>query len=229
MNQHTLKSFDADIGGMRGNVTAMGSLVLGQLSRSLDALDLGDLQLAEQVLADERMVNRYHLQADRLCSQILATRQPMAADLREVIGAIHAVDDLERIGDEAKRIARRAQALAPRVGRDALPLARMRALGEIVLAMLSDALDAYARRDARVAASLRARHAQVDSARDSFEKELRVLAAADPASTDGAMDLAFVLQLLGRVSEQSLDIAESVVNVVEGVDERHSGSSVTGA
>ena len=229
MNQHTLKSFDADIGGMRGNVTAMGSLVLGQFSRSLDAVDLGDLRLAEQVLDDERLVNRYHLQADRLCSQILATRQPMAADLREVIGAIHAVDDLERIGDEAKRIARRAQALAPRAGRDALPLARMRALGEIVLAMLSDALDAYARRDARVAASLRARHAQVDTARDSFEKELRGLAGTDPASTDGAMDLAFVLQLLGRVSEQSLDIAECVVNVVEGVDERHSGSPVTGA
>ena len=229
MNQHTLKSFDADIGGMRGNVTAMGSLVLNQFSRSIDAVDLGDPKLVEQVLADEQLVNRYHVQADRLCSQILATRQPMAADLREVIGAIHVVDDLERIGDEAKRIARRAQALAERGRRDALPLPRMRALAEIVLAMLAQALDAYQRRDARVAASLRARHAQVDSARDSFEKELRELAAGDPASTDGAMDLAFVLQLLGRVSEQSLDIAECVVNVVEGVDERHSGAPVTGA
>ncbi|HWS76664.1 MAG TPA: phosphate signaling complex protein PhoU [Quisquiliibacterium sp.] len=226
MNQHTLKVFDADIGGMRGNVTAMGTLVLAQFSRSLDAVDLGDLQLAAQVVADEALVNRYHIQADRLCSQILAKRQPMAADLREVIGAMHAVDDLERIGDEAKRIARRAEALAQRPGRDGLPLARMRALGEIVLAMLSDAMGAYSRRDALVAAALRARHAQVDAARDSFEKALRAQAAAEPGATEGAMDLAFVLQLLGRVSEHSLDIAECVVNVVEGVDARHSAAPV---
>lgn len=228
MNQHTLKFFDADIAGMRGHVTAMGSMVLGQFSRSLDAVDLGDLVLVEQVLADELLVNRYHLQADRLCSQILAIRQPMAADLREVIGAIHVVDDLERIGDEAKRIARRAEALARRAGRDALPLPRMRALGEIVLSMLADALSAYARRDPMASTPLRARHVQVDAARDSFEKELRNLAGADPSSTEGAMDLAFVLQLLGRVSEQSLDIAESVVNVVDGVDERHSAAPAAG-
>lgn len=229
MNQHTLKVFDADIGGMRGNVNAIGALVATQFSRALDAVDLGDTALAARVVEDEQLVNRYHLQADRLCRQILATRQPMASDLREVIGAIHVVDDLERIGDEAKRIARRAEALAQRPGRDALPLPRIRALGEIVLAMLSDALDAYARRDALVAAPLRARHAQVDGARDAFEKSLRALAAEQPACTDGAMDLAFVLQLLGRVSEQALDIAECVVNVVEGVDERHSAAPTGGA
>ncbi len=222
MNQHTFKAFDADIDGMRGNVRAMGELVAAQFGRALDAVDLADTRLAEQVLADEQLVNRYHLQAERLCSQILATRQPMAADLREVIGAIHAVDSLERIGDEAKRIARRAQALAPRPNRDALPLPRIRALGELVLAMLADALSAYNRRDAGVAVSLRTRHAQVDSARDAFELQLRAQATESPQAADGAMDLAFVLQLLGRVSEQALDIAETVVNVVEGVDERHS-------
>lgn len=227
MNQHTLKVFDADIGGMRGNVTAMGALVLAQFTRSLDAVDLGDIGLVAQVVADEALVNRYHIQADRLCSQILATRQPMAADLREVIGAMHAVDDLERIGDEAKRIARRAEALAGRPNRDALPLVRIRALGEIVLQMFSDALGAYGRRDALAVQSLRVRHAQVDGARDACEKELRALAAAQPSATDGAMDLAFVLQLLGRVSEQALDIAECVVNIVEGIDGRHSAAPAT--
>jgi phosphate transport system protein len=222
---HTFKVFDADIDGMRGNVSAMGQLAASQAARAIAALDLGDPQLVEQVLAGEEQLNRYHLQADRLCSQILARQQPMAADLREVIGAIHAVDSLERVGDEAKRIARRADALAGRPGRDRLPLPRIHALGEVVLAMLAHALDAYVRRDASVAASLRSRHAEVDGARDAFEKDLRSLAVSDPAVAEGAMDLAFVLQLLGRISEQSLDIADCVVNVVEGRDLRHSAAS----
>ena len=222
MQQHTFKVFDADIGGMRGNVSAMGQLAATQVSRAIQALDFGDVALVGLVLDDEVLLNRYHVQADRLCSQILATRQPMASDLREVIGAMHAVDSLERVGDEAKRIARRAEALAARPGRERLPLVRMHALGETVLQMLADAMDAYGRRDAVVASPMRLRHAQVDSARDAFERELRKLAVEQPEVADGAMDLAFVLQLLGRVSEQSLDIAECVVNIVEGIDPRHS-------
>ena len=224
MHEHTMKAFDADIDGMRSTVMTMGGLVEKQFTRAIDALEHSALRLITQVLADEEIVNQYHLQADLLCNQILARRQPVAVDLRELIGALHTVNDLERIGDEAKKIALKARDLDQHVGRGALPFARVRAMAEGVRRMLSEALDAFVRHDPTVAARLLAQDAEVDSLRDSLNAELLGLMASEPASISASMDLVFVVQSIERVGDHAKNVAEYVVNVVEGVDMRHSAA-----
>lgn len=221
MSEHTMKAFDADIDGMRSTVMTMGGLVEKQFTRAIDAIEFSALRLISQVLEDETVVNQYHLQADLLCNQILAKRQPVAVDLRELIGAIHTINDLERIGDEAKKIALRARDLDQHAGRGALPFARVRAMAEAVRAMLSEALDAFVRHDIAVAARLEARDTEVDALRDSLNAELLTKMAQDAATISAAMDLVFVVQSIERVGDHAKNIAEYVVNVVEGIDTRH--------
>ena len=220
-SEHTMKAFDADIDGMRSTVMTMGGLVEKQFSRAVEAIEHNSLRLISQVLADEEVVNRYHLQADLLCNQILAKRQPVAVDLRELIGAIHTINDLERVGDEAKKIALRARDLDQHAGRGTLPFKRIRAMADGVRSMLAEALDAFVRHDATVAARLLARDVEVDALRDSLNSELVGMMSQDAATISASMDLVFVVQSIERVGDHAKGIAEYVVNVVEGVDVRH--------
>ena len=221
MTEHTLKAFDADIDGMRSTVMTMGGLVERQFTRAIDSLEHNALRLIAQVLADEQVVNQYHLQADLLCNQILARRQPVAVDLRELIGALHTVSDLERIGDEAKKIALKARDLDQHAGRGALPFARIDEMAGRVRGMLAEALDAFVRHDATVAERLLARDAEVDALRDSLNADLLKKMSSDAATISAAMDLVFVVQSIERVGDHAKSIAEYVFNVVEGVDMRH--------
>lgn len=221
MHEHIMKAFDADIDGMRSTVMTMGGLVEKQFARAIDALEHNVLRLITEVLADEVVVNQYHLQADLLCNQILARRQPVAVDLRELIGALHTVNDLERIGDEAKKIALKARDLDQHAGRGSLPFTRVRAMSNAARGMLSEALDAFVRHDTSAAARLLARDADVDTLRDSLNEELLGKMASDPASISAAMDLVFIVQSIERIGDHAKNIAEYVVNVVEGIDMRH--------
>ena len=105
LQDHTTRQFDTDIDRLRSVVTMMGGLVERQFVRAIDAVRLRDLGLVAQVLADEQRVNQLHLESDLRCNQTIARRQPIAIDLREIIAIIHTNNDLERIGDEAKKIA----------------------------------------------------------------------------------------------------------------------------
>ena len=222
MQHHTLKAFDADIDGMRSTVMTMGGLVEKQFTRAIDAIEFSELRLISQVLVDEEVVNQYHLQADLLCNQILAKRQPFAVVLREVIGAIHTVNDLERIGDEAKKIALKARDLDQHPGRGAMPFDRIRRMADTVRSMLQQALDSFVRHDTTAAARLAAQDADVDSQRDSLRGELIELMTREPSSVSAALDLVFVVQSIERIGDHAKNIAEYVFNVVEGVDMRHS-------
>ncbi len=221
MLQHTLKAFDADIDGIRSTVMTMGGLVEKQVARAVEAVEYSQLRLISLVLVDEEVVNQYHLQADLLCNQILAKRQPFAGDLREVIGAIHTVNDLERIGDEAKKIALRARDLDQHAGRGSLPFDRVRQMSEVVRSMLSQALDSVVRHDASMAQRLKVRDAEVDRLRDALNAELLQKMAGEPGTISAAMDLVFVIQSLERIGDHAKNISEHVFNIVEGVDMRH--------
>ena len=102
MTEHTYRQFDADIDSIRSAFTTMGGLVERQLLRAIDAVRYGDLRLTTVVLVDERQINQMQVESDLRCNQIIAKRQPIAIDLREIIGVIHGVNDLERIGDEVR-------------------------------------------------------------------------------------------------------------------------------
>jgi phosphate transport system protein len=219
MNDHTDRAFDTDMSGMRQAVVVMGELAQQQFARAVQAVRNADLRLAAQVVDDERVLNRLHLQVDLLCNQIIARRQPIAIDLREVIGAIHINNDLERIGDEAKKIALRARKLAAGVLRD--PKARAGSMADQVASMLAMAIDAFVRHDTSAARRLNDLDRAVDASRDALIGELVAGMAADSATPGQSVDLILVVQSIERVGDHAENIAEYVVNVVEGIDMRH--------
>jgi phosphate transport system protein len=225
MHEHTYKAFDSDINGMREAVVEMGSLAARQFRRAVEAVASGDPGLVAQVLADERIVNALHVRLDKMCNQIIALRQPIAVDLREVIGVIHTINDLERIGDEAKKIALKSRtidavALAAQIG----PIAGM---AEKAGDMVTRAIDAFVRHDVSVAMQLGACDDAVDALRDELVEALVVRMSAEPALVAQALDLILVVQSIERVADHAESVAEYIVNVVEGVDMRHGNLPAT--
>jgi phosphate transport system protein len=221
MQEHTFKAFDTDIEGMRGAVIAMGGLVEKQFARAVDAVRHADLRLVSQVLIDEDTVNSQHIQADLLCNHFLARRQPFAIDLREVLASIHAINDLERIGDEAKKIALKARDIGDMGARFTLPLAAVQEMADSVRVMLELALNAFVRHDASMAERLESSDAEVDARRDALRQQLMEHAARHSEAVTACVDLIFVVQSIERVGDHAKNIAEYVVTVVEGIDRRH--------
>jgi phosphate transport system protein len=219
--QHTDKSFDEDMERVRTIVVAMGGLVEKQFTRALDAVRYGDLRLAALVLAEEAMVNQMQVQADLLCNQVIARRQPAAIDLRELIGAIHTIHDLERIGDEAKKIALRSKGIETYSDRASLPLERVATMAENARGMLGRALDAMIRHDASLAATVPDLDLEVDSERDSLQTNLLARMGTDAGAIAAALDLMFVVQSIERIGDHAKNLAEYVIHIVEGVDTRH--------
>jgi len=229
MTDHTLRAFDTDIDTMRSAITAMGGLVERQLGRAVDAVRYGDLRLVMQVLEDERLVNQMHMESDLRCNQIIAKRQPIAIDLREIIGVIHGINDLERIGDEAKKIALKAQQFE---GRNLpIPVEPVLRMAGLAAEMLREAIDAFLRQDTSVAAKLDARDDAVDTLRDELVSQLMAKMSEDPKSVSDSLTMVFIVQSLERIGDHAKNLAEYVVNVVHGIDARHSslGKAGTGA
>jgi phosphate transport system protein len=220
------RQFDTDIDGLRSSVTMMGGLVERQFVRAVDAVRLHDLDLAAQVIADEQKVNRLHVETDLRCNRTIARRQPIAIDLREIIAVIHTLNDLERIGDEAKKIARKSSAIEP----SGAPIAmdRIERMSALVRGMLDAAIDAFVRHDAQAAAQLEERDDEVDALRDRLIEDLMATMAARPETVSPALALIFVVQSIERVGDHAKNIAEYVVNVVEGIDLRHATPAGSG-
>lgn len=225
MHEHTMRAFDTDLSGMRSAVMTMGGLVEQQVYRAVEVLRGANEALVAQVITEERAVNRMHVQTDLLCNQIIARRQPIAIDLREVVAAIHTINDLERVGDEAKKIAYNGRDLQRYPGYAAFPLDRVVAMGGMVREMLQQALDAFLRHDAGALTVLRARDREVDGIRTSLIRELLEAMATEPGSIHAAQELIFVVQSLERIGDHAENIAEYVVNVVEGIDRRHGAAA----
>ncbi|MFO1200380.1 MAG: phosphate signaling complex protein PhoU [Burkholderiaceae bacterium] len=217
---HTYTPFDNDIDRLRASVTTMGGLVERQLACALDALRACDDARVEQVLADEVTVNQLHVDTDKRCNLTIATRQPAAVDLREIIAVIHINGDLERVGDEAKKIALKSRELckAPSLP---IPVHRLDRTAGLVTGMLRDALDAFVRHDNSVLPGLYERDREVDAQRDALIDELVRAMSSNPGEVSAALSMIFVVQSLERVGDHAKGIAEYVVQLVEGVDLRH--------
>jgi len=221
MTDHTYKAFDTDIDAMRSAISTMGGLVERQFVRSVDAVRNGDLQLVMEVLADEKVVNQLHVESDLRCNQVIARRQPIAVDLREIIGVIHSINDLERIGDEATKIALKARHFQS--GVLPIPFDPIERMAEIVARMLRTSIDAFVRQDERAAATLFAQDHEVDALRDELVRQLIRRMSTDPTGVSEALALVFVVQSIERVGDHAKNIGEYVVHVVSGVDARHRG------
>jgi phosphate transport system protein len=217
--EHTARAFDADIDLLRSNVLKMGGLVERQVQRAVDGIRLMDLGLVAEVLADEEVVNRLHVQTDLMCNKVIAKRQPIAVDLREIIAILHMVNDLERVGDEAKKVALKVRRFQGKTL--PAPIEPISAMASEACDMLRLALDAFVRHDTRISQALNERDRTLDGQRDALIENLLASMASTPATVGTAMDMVMVVQSLERVGDHAKNIAEYVVNVVEGVDSRH--------
>ena len=218
---HTFKQFDADMEAVRARVLEMGGLVEEQVNNAIEALISGDAKLAEQVIEQDHRVNDLDVAADEACTQIIALRQPAAGDLRMILTIIKTITDLERIGDEAAKIARYAikvydghRIVAPRHN-------EIKYMAGLTTKMLREYLDAFARLDASGAGAVARQDIEVDEEFQLITRHLITYMMEDPRTISTFIDLLFVVKAIERIGDHAKNISEYVVFMVKGKDVRH--------
>ncbi|WP_110669747.1 phosphate signaling complex protein PhoU [Salinicola halophilus] len=219
-SQHISQQFNQDLEAIKTQLMAMGGLVERQLQESVTALLDGDGKLATRVRDNDTSVNDMQLKIDEECTRILARRQPAASDLRLVIAVIRATNDLERMGDEANKIARNALDLID-AGRIPQGSVEIRHISEHVRHMLRDSLTAFARFDTDLAFKVVQEDAAVDSEYTTAMRSLATVMMEDSRSIGGVLSVMTVLRALERIGDHADNLAEHVIYLVKGQDIRH--------
>ena len=221
MSDHASKQYDLDLGSIRSRVLAMGGLVESQIRRAIDALASGDLQLSDEVIAADHKVNAMEVALDGDCSQLIVRRQPAANDLRMIFAITKTVTDLERIGDEAQKIARMAKNIHQRGAAQAPPLVEVRHAAEAAISMLRRTLDAFARLDCNTAAEVIRDDAGIDTEFRSILRQLITYMMEDPRTISTALDVVWIAKAIERIGDHAKNMAEYVIYIVKGTDVRH--------
>jgi phosphate transport system protein len=221
LSEHLSKQYDLDLGSIRSRVLQMGGLVDSQIRRALEALTTANVALSDEVIAGDRRVNAMEVALDGDCSQLIVKRQPAAYDLRMIFAIAKTVTDLERIGDEAQKIARMAKNIHERGGGPLPPGVEVRHATELALAMLSRALDAFARLDTVLAAEVIRDDAGIDAEFRSILRQLITYMMEDPRTISTALDIVWVAKAIERIGDHSKNMAEYVIYIVKGTDVRH--------
>ncbi len=222
IDQHTVKKFDAELEGLRAQILKMGGLVEEQIAQSLNALTTGDLALCDQVQEGDHKVNAMEVDIDEKISRVIALRQPAAGDLRLLMAFEKTITDLERIGDEADKIARMTKLI---YSDDRMRLPRtteIRHMSDVSLGMLRKALDAFARLDASLTAEVIAKDNVVD-------EEFKAILPSINHHDDGRpknnfrcqLKCLFIAKAIERIGDHAKNIAEYVIYIVKGKDVRH--------
>lgn len=220
MSEHTSKQFDTELETVRTRVLQMGGLVEEQIQRAIDALHSGNMEEIERVKQNDHRVNAMEVELDEACSHIIARRQPAASDLRLIIAVVKTITDLERIGDEAEKIARMAK-LIHEAERLHMPRVDLRHVADLAVAMLRSALDAFARLDSKAALRVVQQDDAVDVEFRSILRELITFMMEDPRTISRCLEVLFVAKALERIGDHSKNMAEYVIYMVEGRDVRH--------
>lgn len=219
-SQHISQQFEAELQDIRSRVLTMGGLVEQQVSDALTALMTGDAELARQVIVQDQHVNDMEILIDEECVQIIALRQPTASDLRLVTAIFKTITDLERVGDEAQSIAKRALNLSA-ADRPKKNYRELSTLGNHVRGMLRDALDAFARLDVDAALSIAKEDDAKDDEYETIIRQLITYMMEDPRSISNVMDLIWSARSLERIGDHAHNLCEYVIYLVEGTDVRH--------
>lgn len=220
LSHHISSRFNEDLEAVRASLLGMGGLVEDQLQRSLAALGDADSALASEVVRDDEKVNRMEVAIDEECLRILATRAPTAGDLRLIVAIIKTLTDLERIGDEARKIAHIALRLAA-LERPADRYREIKHLGRLVEVMVHEALDAFARMDVEAALRVPQHDRHVDEEYESIQRQCVTFMMEDPRQIRRMLDVTWAARALERVGDHAKNIAEYVVYMVHGQDIRH--------
>ena len=222
LNQHISQQFNAELEEVRSHLLAMGGLVEKQVNDAVTALIDADSGLAQQVREIDDQINQMERNIDEECVRILARRQPAASDLRLIISVSKSVIDLERIGDESTKIAKRAILLSEE-GEAPKGYVEIRHIGDQVRRMVRDALDAFARFDAELALAVAQHDKTVDREYKTALRELVTYMMEDPRSISRVISVIWVLRSLERIGDHARNIAELVIYLVRGTDVRHMG------
>ena len=218
--QHISATFNTELQSLRNHMLEMGGKVEEQLSTAIDALMAMDTGEAELIVNRDNEVNEMEMAIDDECATIIARRQPTASDLRLVIAIIKVNTDLERIGDEAAKVAKQAVRLAED-GKSPSNFIEIRHIGTRVAKMLNEALDAFARLDVKQAVEVVKCDTEVDREYGSAIRSLVTFMMEDPRDIGGILNELWALRSLERIGDHACNIAEHVVYLVRGLDVRH--------
>ncbi|WP_440055020.1 phosphate signaling complex protein PhoU [Pseudoalteromonas sp. T1lg65] len=219
INKHISGRFNEELENVRNHVLSMGGLVEQQLNTALDAVNSGDAEKAKKVSKNDYKVNAMEVNIDEECTRIIAKRQPAASDLRLVVAIAKTIADLERIGDEAERIAKVALDSFTKDQQDLL--VNIDNMGRQVSQMLHDVLDSFARMDVQKAFEVHKADARVDREYEALTRQIMTYMMEDPRSIPKIMDLIWSVRSLERIGDRCQNIAEYVIYFVNGKDIRH--------
>jgi phosphate transport system protein len=220
LSHHISSRYNEDLERLRSSVLEMGGLVERQLTQAIGGITEPDARVMVRVAQEELRVNQLERSIDEDCSRILATRGPTASDLRLIITILKTITDLERIGDEGEKVAAIAARLAVRE-RPNNRYRELRSLGELVINMVHDTLDAFARFDTNLALAVLRRDRTVDEEYEAIHRQNITFMMEDPRSIRRALDVMWVVRSMERIGDHAKNICEYLIYLVLGKDVRH--------
>ena len=220
-DKHLSTQFDSELSAVSSRVLELGGLVESQIIRAIQALSQFNVELTHEVSATEARVNAMEVDIDRELSSIIARRQPTARDLRLLIAISKTTANLERVGDEAEKIARMVRSIIKSGAPRSLPSLELRVAADLASGLLRKALDAFARLDTAAAVSILKEDNQIDQEFDGFVRKLITYMMEDPRMISPSLDLLFLAKAIERIGDHAKNIAEFIIYVVKGADVRH--------
>jgi phosphate transport system protein len=221
MALHSFSKFDSELESLRSKVLEMGGIVEEQIKNAVDALVDADAKLAKKVIDADTKVNNFEKLIDENCLLVLVKRSPAAGDLRFVSTVQKTISDLERIGDESSKIARAALRIYEddRMGKPSL--SDIKSMAKLVIGMLHEALDSFARLDPKISLEVRKEDEAVDEIYQSCMRTQLTYMLEDPRKISTSLEVIYIAKALERIGDHSENIAEYVVYSVKGADVRH--------
>ena len=219
--KHLSTQFDSELNGVSTKVMELGGLVESQIRQAIYALSQFNIEVSNQVTANEALVNTMEVEIDRELSSIIARRQPTARDLRLLLAISKTTANLERVGDEAEKIARMVRSIIHSGSHRSLPSSELRVAADLASGLLRKALDAFARLDTSAALSILKEDDLIDQEFNGFVRKLITYMMEDPRMISPSLDLLFLAKAIERIGDHAKNIAEFIIYVVKGEDVRH--------
>lgn len=219
--KHLSTQFDSELNSVSSRVMELGGLVESQIRQAIYALSQFSMEAVEQVASIEQRVNAMEVEIDHELSSIIARRQPTARDLRLLIAFSKATANLERMGDEAHKMARMVKSIIESGAARSLPSSDLRIAGDLASGLLRKALDAFARLDTKAALDILKEDDLIDKEFDGFVRKLVTYMMEDPRTISASLDLLFLAKAIERIGDHSKNVAELIIYLVKGKDVRH--------
>ena len=219
--KHLSTQFDSELNSVSSRVMELGGLVESQIRQAIYALSQFSMEAVEQVASIEQRVNAMEVEIDHELSSIIARRQPTARDLRLLIAFSKATANLERMGDEAHKMARMVKSIIESGAARSLPSSDLRMAADLASGLSRKALDAFARLDTKAALDILKEDDLIDKEFDGFVRKLVTYMMEDPRTISASLDLLFLAKAIERIGDHSKNVAELIIYLVKGKDVRH--------